>query len=128
MAFTSDRGGTPQIYVMSTGGGSARRVTYSGDYNTNPAFSPDGSKIAYQSRHGGFQIFIIGANGGSPTHLADGQHPSWSPDGRYIVFSSGFSGESRLYLMQADTGKIIAPISKEESNATDPAWSWWLGD
>jgi len=129
MAFTSDRGGTPQIYVMSTSGGAARRITYQGDYNTNPAFSPDGSKLAYQSRKGGFQIEVISANGGGePTHLAAGQHPSWSPDGRYIVFSSGFSGESRLYLMQADTGKIIAPITKEESNATDPAWSWWLGD
>ena len=57
LAFTSDRSGTPQIYVMSLGGGSPKRVTYSGDYNTTPAFSPKGDKLAYQSRARAASIF-----------------------------------------------------------------------
>ena len=46
---------------MSLGGGPARRITYRGDYNTSPSFSPDGKWLAYQSRSGGFNIFIIPA-------------------------------------------------------------------
>ena len=129
IAFTSDRGGTPQIYVMSSSGGGARRITYRGSYNTNPAFSPNGDRIAYQSRSGsGFGIYLIAASGGQPSHLADGQHPAWSPDGRYIVYSSNLGGLPDLYLTQVESGKMVGKLSKEDGNATDPAWSWWLGD
>jgi TolB protein len=130
LAFTSDRGGTPQIYLMSMSGGSARRLTYKGSYNTNPAFSPDGSQVAYQSRSGGgFEIYRISAAGGTPVYLTDGQHPAWSPDGRYITFSIGRAGGLGLYLTQGAGGKVVGKLTTEEDgNATDPAWSSWLGN
>jgi TolB protein len=130
LAFTSDRGGTPQIYVMSMSGGAARRVTYKGSYNTDPAFSPDGREIAYQSRRGGgFEIYRISAAGGSPVYLTDGQHPAWSPDGRYIAFSIGRGSGLGLYLIQGAGGKVVGKLTTEEDgNATDPAWSTWLGE
>ena len=132
LAFTSDRSGAPQIYVMSLSGGPAKRITYQGDYNTNPAFSPIGDRIAYQSRsHGMFDIYTISLSGGGPVNLTKGgmssQHPCWSPDGRYIVFSGGREGSARLYLMMAESGKIISALNEEDSNDTSPAWSWWLG-
>ncbi len=130
LAFTSDRGGAPQIYVMSMSGGAPRRITYKGSYNTNPAFSPDGRQIAYQSRSGGgFEIFRIAASGGSPVYLTDGQHPAWSPDGRYIAFSIGRGGGLGLYLVQGEGGKVVGNLTtKEDGNASDPAWSSWLGE
>jgi TolB protein len=130
LAFTSDRGGSPQIYVMSMSGGSARRITYKGNYNTDPAFSPDGQEIAYQSRRGGgFEIYRMKISGGSPVYLTDGQHPVWSPDGRYIAFSMGNGGGLGLYLIQGAGGKVVGKLTTEEDgNATDPAWSSWLGD
>ncbi len=130
LAFTSDRGGSPQIYVMSLSGGGARRVTYKGNYNTDPAFSPDGQELAYQSRvGGGFEIYRIKLAGGSPVYLTDGQHPTWSPDGRYIAFSMGNGGGLGLYLIQGAGGKVVGKLTTEEDgNATDPAWSSWLGD
>ncbi len=130
LAFTSDRGGTPQIYVMSMSGGAARRVTYKGSYNTDPAFSPDGREIAYQSRSGGgFEIYRISTAGGSPVYLTDGQHPAWSPDGRYITFSIGRGSGLGLYLIQGAGGKVVGKLTTEEDgNATDPAWSSWLGE
>ncbi len=97
LAFTSDRSGNPQIYVMEMAGGGARRLTYQGDYNTAPAFE--------------------GSN----------EWPTWSPDGRYLAFSSTREGDSRIYLMLAADGRVIAPLTEGEGNATNPSWSWWLG-
>ena len=58
LAFTSDRSGSPQIYLMRLAGGSPKRMTYRGEYNTTPALSPKGDRIAYQSRAGGhFDIY-----------------------------------------------------------------------
>ncbi len=130
MAFTSDRGGTPQVYMMSTSGGEARRITYRGSYNANPAFSPDGEQIAYQSRNGGtFDIYRIRIGGGPPVFLTGGQHPAWSPDGRYIAFSIGRGSGLGLYLIQGAGGKVVGNLTtQEDDNATDPAWSSWLGE
>ena len=131
LVFTSDRSGNPQIYVMKMAGGTARRLTYQGDYNTAPAFSPDCKKIAYESRSAGIiNIFVINRDGSGAHQLtAEGSNewPTWSPDGRYIAFSSTREGPSRIYLMLAADGRVIAPLTEGEGNATNPSWSWWLG-
>jgi TolB protein len=116
---------------MPITGGSAQRVTYKGDYNTAPAFSPDCKKIAYESRsYGVINIFVINVDGTSPRQLTDqgaNEWPTWSPDGRYIAFSSTRKGGWRIYLMLATGGRVIAPLTEGEGNATNPSWSWWLG-
>jgi TolB protein len=132
VAFTSDRSGTPQIYAMNMSGGGAQRLTYQGDYNTAPAFSPDCKKIAYESRSAGIiNIFLINADGGGVHQLTNegfNEWPTWSPDGRYLAFSSTREGESKIYLMLAADGRVLAPLTEGEGNATNPSWSWWLGD
>jgi TolB protein len=129
-AFTSDRSGTPQIYTESLNGGDARRITYKGSYNTAPAFSPDCKQIAYESREGGFQIYVINSDGTGVqqlTQAGSNQGPAWSPDGRYIAFSSNRGGGSRIYLMRAHDGYVIAPLTEGQGNDSNPAWSWWMG-
>ncbi len=130
--FTSDRGGTPQVYVGTLDGGDAHRVTFAGSYNTAPAFSPDCKKIAYESRQpGGFQIFVINADGSGARQLTQSgsnEAPTWSPDGRYIAYSSGRGARSRILLMRALDGYVIGPLTEGESNDTSPSWSGWLGD
>ncbi|MGH7836476.1 MAG: Tol-Pal system beta propeller repeat protein TolB, partial [Candidatus Binataceae bacterium] len=131
-AFTSDRAGSPQIYVMGLDGGTARRVTFKSDYNTAPAFSPDCKKIAYESRggHGIFQIMVISASGGEARQLTregSNEGPSWSPDGRYLAFSSRRDGRSRIYMMLAADGKITGPLTEGDGDDTNPSWSWWIG-
>jgi TolB protein len=55
--FTSDRGGSPQIYRMSTSGGETARVTFDGSYNVSPRISSDGKTLIYIARDGGrFQL------------------------------------------------------------------------
>lgn len=83
LAFTSDRSGGPQIYVMSLNGGASRRITFQGDYNANPAFSPVDDRIAYQSRSQGiFDIYTILFQGGDPVRLTGGGMSSQHPTGR----------------------------------------------
>jgi TolB protein len=118
---------------MPLSGESPQRITYKGNYNTNPAFSPKGDRIAYQSRNSGrFDIFTIPSAGGDPTQLTEvggtNESPSWSPDGRYLAFSSTREGHPHIFVMMFQTGKLIGSLTEGNGNDTSPAWSWWLGE
>ena len=58
------------IWMASSRGGAARRLTIHEGYETNPRWTPDGGSIAFQSdRFGNFDIFLMSADGGTPTRL-----------------------------------------------------------
>ena len=118
IAFCSNRSGGPQIYIMDVDSGNVRRLTFRGDYNTSPAWSPKGDRIAYTSRAGGFRIVTIGVRGGEPQEISSGEDPSWSPDGRYLVFSS----RGRLRLASKD-GRSVKQLTAGGGDDTSPAWS-----
>jgi TolB protein len=90
LAFTSLDGA---IYVTDASGGSPRDITAPSFYDSNPAWSPDGSRLAYAGiRDGNFEILVMDANGGSERRLtrdpAADWNPTWSPDGLRIAFAS----------------------------------------
>jgi TolB protein len=118
IAFCSNRGGGPQIYVMNVDSGNVRRLTFKGDYNTSPAWSPKGDRIAYTSRAGGFRVMTISSTGGDPQEVAAGEDPSWSPDGRYLVFST----RGRLRIASKD-GRSVKQLTGGGGDDTSPAWS-----
>jgi Tol biopolymer transport system component len=77
-----------------------------GDY-TNPAVSPDGSRVAVSSGTGGARdIWILDVARNSSTRFtfdpANDDLPVWSPDGKNVVFSSDRKGDLRLYIKPAD--------------------------
>src|SRR5262245_48916630 len=104
---------------MEVSSGNIRRLTFRGDYNTSPAWSPKGDLIAYTTRSGGFRVMVMPVSGGGePRELAPGEDPSWSPDGRYVVFSQ------RGHLMVAHKdGSSVKELTRGGGDDTSPTWS-----
>ena len=74
-----------------------------------PAWSPDGTRIAFGSDHEGFRgIYVMDADGSNIQRLSDtraGENcPEWSPDGTKLVFASWRDGDGEIYIMDADGG------------------------
>lgn len=92
------------IYTVPAAGGEARRLTATGDYESNPVWSPDSKSIAFASdKHGNFDVYIVDAKGGVPTrlttHSAAEIPQTFSPDGRMVIFSASIQdpATSALY-------------------------------
>ncbi len=128
IAFVSDRDGSPQIYIMNANGTNVHRLTNSGSYNVEPSWSPRGDRILYCRRVGdgpGFQIYAINPDGTGDTRLtAEGrnEYPHWSPDGRFITFTSNRDGKESIYVMRAD-GTFQIRVSKGKGGDSQPVWS-----
>jgi Tol biopolymer transport system component len=94
------------LYVMDEASGATRLLT-AGPVDTAPAWSPDGTRIAFVRWVGDApDIFVVGADGANLVRLTDnpGQDfaPTWSPDGSTIAFLSERDGALSAYLMDAD--------------------------
>src|SRR5262249_52279978 len=88
----------------------------------SPRWSPDGSKIAFDSRLPGVaSVYVVGANGGPATRLtndASNNHlPIWSADGRWIYFGSDRSGHQDVWKMAAGGG---TPIQVTQNGGDSP--------
>jgi Tol biopolymer transport system component len=118
IAFVSTRDGDPEIYVMNADGTGITRLTNSLGNDVSPAWSPDGTRIAFRSdRDGGNEeIYVMNADGTSVTRLTnDGnfdEEPAWSPDGKRIAFQSNRAGHFEIYVMKAD-GSGVTRLTRD---------------
>lgn len=121
--FTSDRSGGPQIYKMSAAGGNATRVTFKGNYNISPRVSPDGKTLAWISqREGSFSLYAMDLASGQEMRLADGAtEPSFSPNGKYIMYANKGGGRTTLAVVSVD-GRVKQRLSTKAGNIREPSW------
>jgi serine/threonine protein kinase len=110
----ASRLGDSTLYIVASAGGSPRKVV-NGDA-VQPSFSPSGQRIVYWSNIGGQRdIYTVDAAGGTPVAVTnDGAidwSPVWSPDGRFIYFSSDRGGAMNLWRIAVDasSGTPTAP-------------------
>ena len=132
IVFNSDRTGRRHIYIIDNKGKNLRRISReAGSYYT-PVWSPRGDMIAFTKQEGGqFYIGVMEIDGSNERMIAKSFHvegPTWSPNGRYLMYfkeertsSDGTGGESSLYsidLTGYNERRIITPLG-----GSDPAWS-----
>jgi pimeloyl-ACP methyl ester carboxylesterase/dipeptidyl aminopeptidase/acylaminoacyl peptidase len=127
IAFTSERDGNSEIYVMNADGSNPQRLTDDPAYDAWPTWSPDGSRIAFMSdRSGNPDIYVMDADGSNVRQLtsdpANDIWPEWSPDGRRIAFPSRRDGNFELYVINAD-GTNLQRLTNTPGHEDFPAWS-----
>ncbi len=81
------------LWIVNRDGGEARRLTSGVGTETDPAFSPDGSQVAFTGEYdGNVDVFVVPAAGGVPRrltyHPGPDQAAGWTPDGKQILFRS----------------------------------------
>ncbi len=128
IVFSAGPAHAEDIYVVNADGSGLKQLTSDPAAEFDPAWSPDGRRVAYRHQTGDdatAEIYVMNADGSGQRNLTNNSvaewGPAWSPDGKLIAFGSGRdSPEMRLYVIQPDgTGvRRLGDIDGEY-----PAWS-----
>ena len=128
IAFTSDRDGNQEIYVMNPDGTGQTRLTNNAASDYQPSFSFDGTKIAFVSNRvpDNDDIYVMNADGTGQTRLTNNPTrdymPRFSFDGAKIAFVSDRDGNREIYVMNAD-GTAQTRLTNNTANDSGPHFS-----
>jgi eukaryotic-like serine/threonine-protein kinase len=119
-----------RVEVPATGVAPSAAVKFiaSTSIENEPAYSPNGKKIAFTShRSGSMEIWVCNSDGSHPEKLTSFGapqtiRPRWSPDGQQVVFYSNAEGSRDIYIIGLDR-RIPKQLAKNPSNDANPSWS-----
>ncbi len=137
ICFNSDRSGYQQIYVMKSDGSQVKRISFGKGLYGTPVWSPRGDLIAFTKLHKGkFYIGVMRVDGSGERLLTENYYqeaPSWSPNGRVLIFyretksdseGKGFSAK----LWSIDLTGYNERLVDTKTDASDPSWSSLLSE
>ncbi len=123
--FTSDRGGSPQVYRIQVSGGQPQRLTFQGNYNVSPRHSPDGKSFTFIQRNGSrFNVAVQDFATAQVQVLTEGgvdESPSYAPNGRMILYASQVRGRGILAAVSSD-GRVKQRFIEDAGDVREPAW------
>lgn len=126
--FTSDRGGSPQIYRMpitSTESSNAERLTFEGSYNVSPDFSQDGKSFTFIHRNNSqFNVAVQEIGSRQMQILTNSkfdESPSFAPNGKMILYATEVNGHGILSAVSRD-GQTRQHLSVQTGDIREPAW------
>lgn len=131
IAFNSDRGGSPQIYVLNLASKQINRVSYTGVNNYDPIYTPDGKNLVIMTQQsGGGPIRLATLNLASNTIniITTGQldkSPSVAPNGDMVVYANYDSPHGILAETSLD-GTVLLKLPATDGTVQSPAWSPFL--
>lgn len=129
--FTSDRGGSPQIYKVSARGGDVQRITFDGSYNADAQVTPDGRSLVLVHREDGhLHIALMDLASGTLQTLTDGdldKSPSVAPNGSMIIYATIFQDHGVLEEVSVD-GQVHERLSERQAgvDVQTPVWGPFL--
>lgn len=125
--FTSNRGGSPQLYRAASNGTSVQRLTFEGKYNS--AADIANKKLAYiTGNRGAFHVAIKSISGTGKDLLSNGQldeSPTLSPNGAMVAYTTLKNGENTLAVV-SDNAKSRQFLTSPVGDVREPAWSPYL--
>lgn len=134
MTFLSSRSGKAHIYTMDPRQTEkdVKRISFVGQFNATPRFSPDGKEIAFTSWvDGGFDLYRISSDGNNLVRLTKDfgsiEEPAYSPDGEFIIFTSKkMKTKTRavqdIYIMNRE-GEILGQLTQDFGRCFSPRWT-----
>jgi Tol biopolymer transport system component/imidazolonepropionase-like amidohydrolase len=110
-----------RIWLVPRAGGAARAITDDLGDAREPAWSPDGRTLAFQSyRDGAWHLWTVAADGTGLTRVTSGpfdhREPAWTPDGRGLLFASDRAGNYDVWLLDLASGSVTPVTSHPEDD------------
>ena len=125
LLFTSDRGGSAQIYRMQVDGGPEQRLTFGEGNNFSPRHSPDGKNFVFAHLlNGKFYVAVQDFQTGQMSLLTEGgweKKPSFAPNGKIILFASEARDRGILATVSSD-GRVKQHMFTQSGDAREPVW------
>lgn len=134
MTFLSNRSGRAHIYTMAPGKTEkdVKRISFVGQFNATPRFSPDGKEIVFTSWvDNGFDLYRISSDGNNLVRLTkdfgSNEEPVYSPDGEFIIFSSKRTisrskAVQNIYIMNRE-GEVLGQLTQDFGKCSSPQWT-----